>query len=149
MPHGVGRDRAPRIDRHRKARSPSPSPPFFPLGRYIPNGSSAGGDSVDSVERILWWLFGSSIGATTRVRVLLTIREQPRNAQQLAEALGLDYTTVRHHLRVLGKNGLVTTAGERYGQVYFLSAATESHWPVFERIVESVKARGVRHARDE
>jgi len=101
---------------------------------------------VDSVERVLWWLFGSSIGATTRVRVLLAIREQPRNAHELAEALRLDYTTVRHHLRVLAKNGIVTTAGERYGQVYFVSATTESHWAVFERIVERLKARGVRHA---
>lgn len=98
-------------------------------------------DDVDSIERVLWWLFGSSIGAATRARVLLAIREEPRNAQQISDALGLDYTTVRHHLRVLGRNGLVTTAGDRYGQVYFLSASMESHWSVFERIVERVKKR--------
>ena len=90
---------------------------------------------MDSVERILWWLFGSSAGASTRIRLVKVIREQPRNALQLAEALGLDYTTVRHHLRVLEKNGLVATAGDRYGQVYFLSSSMESHWDVFERIV--------------
>ncbi len=101
---------------------------------------------MDSVERILWWLFGSSAGASTRGRVVLAIREQPRNAQQLAEALDLDYTTVRHHLRVLSENGLVATAGERYGQVYFLSSSMESHWAVFERIEENVKARGGRDA---
>lgn len=101
---------------------------------------------MDSIERVLWWLFRSSIGAPTRARVLLAIREDPRNTQQLADALGLDYTTVRHHLRVLGKNGLVTTAGDRYGQVYFLSAAMESHWSVFEQIVRDLKARGDRHA---
>jgi len=100
---------------------------------------------VDSVERILWWLCGSSIGAATRVRMLLAIRERPRNALQLAEALDVDYTTVRHHLRVLGRNGLVTPAGERYGQVYFLSSSMESHWDAFERIVENVRTRGVRH----
>ena len=100
---------------------------------------------MDSVERILWWLCGSSIGAATRVRILLAIRERPRNALQLAEALGLDYTTVRHHLRVLGRNGLVTATGERYGQVYFVSSSTESHWDAFERIVDKVKARGVRN----
>ena len=100
---------------------------------------------MDSLERILWWLCGSSIGAATRVRILLAIRERPRNALQLAEALSLDYTTVRHHLRVLGKNGLVTPAGERYGQVYFVSSSMESHWDAFERIVDKVKARGVRN----
>jgi len=100
---------------------------------------------VDSVERILWWLCGSSIGAATRVRMLLAIRERPRNALQLAEALDVDYTTVRHHLRVLGRNGLVTPAGERYGQVYFLSSSMESHWDAFERIVAKMKTGGVRH----
>lgn len=127
-------------------RGHPPPRPSFPFARYIPKALRAAGDSVDSVERVLWWLFGSSIGATTRVRVLRAIRETPRNAQQLAQALDLDYTTVRHHLRVLVKNGLVTTAGERYGQVYFVSASVESHWSVFERIVESAKVRGVRHA---
>lgn len=101
---------------------------------------------VDSVERVLWWLFGSSIGAPTRARILRAIREAPRNAQQVSDALGLDYTTVRHHLRVLARNGLVTTAGDRYGQVYFLSGSMESHWGAFEQIVENVKTRGDRRA---
>jgi DNA-binding transcriptional ArsR family regulator len=120
--------------------------PLSHLGRYIPNGPCADVDTVDSVERVLWWLFGSSIGAATRARILLAIREQPRNTQQLAEALGLDYTTVRHHLRVLGRNGLVATAGDRYGQVYFLSASMESHWDAFERITENVRGTGDRLA---
>ena len=99
---------------------------------------------MDSLERVLWWLFRSSIGAATRARVLVAIRDEPRNAQQLAEGLALDYKTVRHHLRVLGKNGLVTTAGERYGQVYFLSPSIESHWAVFEKIVRDMQTRGDR-----
>ena len=99
---------------------------------------------MDSLERVLWWLFRSSIGAATRARVLVAIRDEPRNAQQLAEGLALDYKTVRHHLRVLGKNGLVTTAGERYGQVYFLSPSIESRWAVFENIVRDMQTRGDR-----
>ena len=97
---------------------------------------------MDSVERILWWLFGSSAGASTRIRLMKVIREQPQNALRLAEALRLDYTTVRHHLRVLEKNGLVATAGDRYGQVYFLSSSMESHWDVFERIVGQGRSSG-------
>jgi len=96
---------------------------------------------VDSVERVLWWLFGSSAGASTRIRVVLVIRERPRNALQIAEALGIDYTTVRHHLRILEKNGLISTAGNRYGQVYFLSNTMESRWSVFERIAENVRGQ--------
>ncbi len=94
---------------------------------------------MDSLERILWWLFAGSAGADTRTRVLRAIREQPRNAQQLAQALGLDYTTVRHHLRVMEKNGLITTTGDRYGKLYFLSGSMESHWEIFEVILQKSK----------
>ncbi len=90
---------------------------------------------MESFERVLWWLFGGSTGAATRARVLLAVREQPRNAQQLTKALGVDYTTVRHHLRVLLKNGLVVTAGEGYGTMYFVSNSMESHWTVLEGIL--------------
>ena len=68
--------------------------------------------------------------------MIRAIKEQPRNALQLAEALHLDYTTIRHHLKILEKNGLVSTAGGRYGQVYFLSNSMESHWAELERIAK-------------
>ena len=125
---------------------PSDLRPLCISGKIYPARGDAA-RSVDSVERVLWWLFGSSAGAGTRIRLILAIREQPRNALQLAEALGLDYTTVRHHLAVLTKNGLLSTAGERYGQVYFLSGAMESHWTVLEQIRENVKNGGGRDAR--
>jgi len=68
-------------------------------------------------------------------------REGGRNAQQLAELLDLDYTSIRHHLRVLLKNQVVVTSGPRYGQVYFLSPATESHWDDLERILEKFRKK--------
>lgn len=88
--------------------------------------------------RVLWWLFASSAGAVTRTRVLLAIREEPRNARRLKEALDLDYTTVRHHLRVLTKNGFLLTGGPKYGQLFFLSPSFESHWAAFEKIAAKV-----------
>lgn len=102
---------------------------------------------MDSVERILWWLFAGSAGADTRRRVLRAIRQEPRNAQQLAEALEVDYTTVRHHLRVMEKNGLVTTTGDRYGKLYFLSNAMESHWATFEAIAARTRRRETEEGR--
>ena len=97
---------------------------------------------MDSFGRLLWWLFGSSVGAPVRGNVLRAIREEPRNAQQLAELLALDYTTVRHHLRVLLKNQVVVTSEPRYGQVYFPSPAMESHWDDLERILEKFRKKG-------
>ncbi len=100
--------------------------------------------AVDAFERLLWWLFAGSAGAKTRALVLSAIREEPRNAQQLSEALKLDYTTVRHHLRVLEQNRIVITEGDSYGKLYFLSDSMEAHWPSLQAILEKARKRGGR-----
>lgn len=94
---------------------------------------------VDSFERLLWWLFAGSAGATTRAMVLHAIREQPRNAQQLSEHLHLDYTTVRHHLKVLEANHVVLTEGDKYGKLYFVSDNMEAHWDKLEAILKRTR----------
>ena len=100
--------------------------------------------AVDAFERLLWWLFAGSVGGGTRARVVYAIKEEPRNAQQLSERLGLDYTTVKHHLKVLGQNHIVLTEGNSYGKLYFLSDAMESHWGKLEEILERSTKRGVK-----
>ena len=97
---------------------------------------------MDAFERLLWWLFAGSAGAKTRAQVLQAIREEPRNAQQLSQALGLDYTTVRHHLKVLQQNHIVITEGESYGRMYFLSDSMEAHWNNLQAILDKAKRRG-------
>ena len=101
---------------------------------------------MDSFERLLWWLFQSSTGGPSRVRLVRAIRAEPRNAQQLALSLGMDYTTVRHHLRVLQQNHLIEATGDHYGQVYFVATTLESRWPALEAIVSKTRSRrpGVR-----
>lgn len=89
--------------------------------------------------RLVWWLFLSSAGAATRVKMVEAIHSEPRNAQQLALALEVDYSTIRHHLKVLANNHLVEMAGERYGQVYFLSPSLESRWSEFEELTRKVR----------
>jgi DNA-binding transcriptional ArsR family regulator len=91
---------------------------------------------LDSFERLLWWLFAGSAGGRTRVRVLFSIRDEPRNAQQLSTALALDYTTVRHHLKVLESNRLILTEGDKYGKIYFISDSMEAHWDRLNAIVQ-------------
>jgi len=96
---------------------------------------------LDSFERLLWWLFAGSAGASTRKLVIFSIKEEPRNAQQLSIALKLDYTTVRHHLKVLESNRLVLTEGDKYGKVYFISDSMEAHWDKLREIVEKNRQR--------
>jgi len=102
--------------------------------------------SMDSFERLLWWLFAGSAGARTRSLVLFSLKEQPKNAQQLSQSLHLDYTTVRHHLRVLETNKIVLAEGDKYGRVYFVSEVMESHWQTLEGILKRTRsgAKGTR-----
>lgn len=105
---------------------------------------SEAGLVLDAFERLLWWLFAGSAGARTRAEVLRALREQPRNAQQLSLALGLDYTTIRHHLRVMLENHIVVTEGESYGKLYFVSDSMEAHWSSLEAILERSRQGGRR-----
>jgi len=94
---------------------------------------------MDPFERLLWWLFAGSVGARSRIEIVFALKEQPRNAQQLSEQLGLDYTTVRHHLSVLERNRILLTEGEKYGKVYFLSETMDSHWVQLEAILDKTR----------
>ena len=90
------------------------------------------------MEDVLWHLLASSRGGPSRVRLLRAIDERPRNANQLAEALDLDYTTVRHHLRRLEADNVVRATGEDYGAVYRLTEQAEAHRETIEEIFETV-----------
>jgi len=94
---------------------------------------------MDAFDRLLWWLFAGSVGAQSRILILFALKARPLNAQQLAEQLKLDYTTVRHHLSVLEKNRILITEGEKYGRVYFVTDIMESHWANLEAIIEKTR----------
>jgi len=85
--------------------------------------------------------FAGSAGAKTRALVLFSLKEQPKNAQQLSQSLHLDYTTVRHHLRVLETNKVVLAEGDKYGRIYFVSEVMESHWTTLEGILKRTKGK--------
>jgi DNA-binding transcriptional ArsR family regulator len=90
------------------------------------------------MEGVLWHVLASSRGGPTRVRIVRAIDEQPRNANQLAEELDLDYTTVRHHLDVMMENNVVRSTEDDYGAVYLFTDQVRSHWDVVEEILDTV-----------
>ncbi len=61
------------------------------------------------------------------------------NANQLAEHLHLDYTTVRHHTRILGENRLVVPTGEKYAITYFISPELDANYELFLEILEKLR----------
>ena len=87
---------------------------------------------------LLGWLIAGTRGGATRARIIKALNEAPQNANQLANLLKLDYRTIRHHLDVLQKNKIITSAGERYGTTYFLSPMMEENYAMFEEILEKI-----------
>jgi DNA-binding transcriptional ArsR family regulator len=59
------------------------------------------------MEQALWYLFVGTRGGSTRVAIVRAIDERPRNANQLAEAIEMDYNTVRHHLEKLAEHDVI------------------------------------------
>ncbi len=100
-------------------------------------------DSLSAALRqVLWYLIAGTRGGVNRARIIEALRERPYNANQLSEVLGLDYRTVRHHLDLLQKNGLLTRpTGDAYASPYFLSAHLEGNYGIFEEIRRSLPRR--------
>ncbi|KTG11297.1 DNA-binding protein [Haloprofundus marisrubri] len=91
------------------------------------------------MEAVLWYVLTGTRGGANRARLLRALDERPRNANQLAESLELDYKTVRHHLDVLMDNGVVENSGDDYGAVYLPTQRARKHWDVVEEIIEKVE----------
>lgn len=86
------------------------------------------------MEAVLWHVLASSRGGANRLQLLLLLDDRPRNANELANALDVDYTTVRHHLDVLQQHRVVYEATEGYGAIYMPTDQTRDHWDVVETI---------------
>ncbi len=90
------------------------------------------------MEKALWYLFAGMRGGANRVRIVRELEGRPRNANQLAERLDLDYNTVTHHLEMLEEHDVIEAGDNDYGQLYFLTDRFEGYWDTFEEISEEV-----------
>jgi DNA-binding transcriptional ArsR family regulator len=92
-----------------------------------------------TMELVLWQALAGTRGGPNRVRILRAVDRRPRNANQLADDLELAYNTVRHHLEVLERNGILTSSEADYGRVYLPSDRVRNHWEVVEEIVDRIE----------
>jgi DNA-binding transcriptional ArsR family regulator len=90
------------------------------------------------MESVLWYMLAGARGGPNRIRILRALDERPRNANQLAEDLDLDYTTIRHHLDVLMEHDVVENSGGGYGTVYVPTDRVEDNWATVEEIIRTV-----------
>lgn len=88
-----------------------------------------------SLKRLLWYLLGGTRGGPTRAEMIKVLQDRPCNANQLAEALQVDYKTVQHHIRILEDHGLVAPSKKgTYGAVLFLTPKMEEAIPLVDEI---------------
>lgn len=95
--------------------------------------------SETSWRRLLWYILAGSRGGVNRGRIINLLRKEPRNVNQLADALDVHYRVAEHHVRALEKNNLITPAGEHYGKLYFLSQEMEAHLHLFDEIWQKIQ----------
>ena len=90
---------------------------------------------------MLSWVIGGSQGGYTRFLIMQTLHESPSNANQLATLLGKDYTTIRHHLKVLEENKMVIAVGKDYAKSYVLASFIEENYTLLEDISEAAQLK--------
>ena len=91
------------------------------------------------MEKALWYLLAGTRGGENRARIIRSLDDRPRNANQLSEALDVDYNTVRHHLDMLLDHSVIEKGGADYGAMYFLTDQFDHHREVFEDITEQME----------
>jgi predicted transcriptional regulator len=92
------------------------------------------------MKKLLWWLVAGSTGGPNRGRIIMKLHERPYNANQISEELNLNYKTVRHHLKILEENDVITSSGKhKYGVVYFLTDKMLKNYYIFQDIWNELK----------
>ncbi len=92
------------------------------------------------IKIVFWLLFVGSRGGTNRIRIMSVLRNRPRNRNQLATELDIDYKNIQHHIKVLEENNLVKKIGNAYGVTYCVSAFFENNEIVFDEIVARLRS---------
>ena len=72
------------------------------------------------MKKKLYKIFVGSRGGETRMRIVEELFMKPRNANELAKDLALDYSTVRHSLAVMKRDSLVF-GGTGYAGKYHIT----------------------------
>ena len=83
---------------------------------------------------ILWYVFVGSRGGETRMCIVDSLLEKPKNPRELALELDMDYSTITHSLRVLEKNRIVFVPEKKYGANYRIAPEFKSELEKFEAL---------------
>ena len=89
-------------------------------------------------RKLLLYLFTSTRGGFSRLRIVTLLLAKPYNTHQLAQELKMDYKAIQHHLQVLEKNNMVTKIGEKYGAIFHLSNFLEINIAALDEAIDKL-----------
>ena len=115
--------------------------PFVIFFQSLGNPSSNDG-TIESKQfkYILWAIVGGTRGGPNRARILDLLISEPLNSNQISKKLNLDHKTIRHHLKILTKNLLITKpSDESYGATYTLTPIMQKNVQLLEEIVSKMR----------
>ena len=92
-------------------------------------------------RKLLLYLFTSTRGGFTRLRIIILLLQHSYNTHQLSQDLQLDYKAVQHHLQVLEKNNMVTKIGRKYGAVFRLSNFLEINIRTLDEAIDKLELK--------
>ncbi len=79
-------------------------------------------------RKLLCYLIEGTRGGKTRALILKHLAGKSYNANQLATLLNMDYKTIRHHLDVLIKNGIIGKINDGYSDLYFITLSEYNNY---------------------
>ena len=89
-------------------------------------------------RKLLFYLFTSTRGGFTRLRIIMSLLDKPYNTHQLSQELELDYKAIQHHMKVLEKNNMVSKIGEKYGAIFHLSNFLEMNISALDEAIDKL-----------
>ncbi|MCE2506733.1 MAG: winged helix-turn-helix transcriptional regulator [Nitrosopumilaceae archaeon] len=89
-------------------------------------------------RKLLFYLFTSTRGGFTRLRIIMSLLDKPYNTHQLSQELELDYKAIQHHMKILEKNNMVSKIGEKYGAIFHLSNFLEMNISALDEAIDKL-----------
>lgn len=109
------------------------------LRKLVKEGNEQENEKTDPyVKKLLSEVFTGMQGRYSRLKIVLSLAEDPLNTFKLSKKLGYDYKTIQHNLKILEKNHLIERVGEDYGSVLFISELMSDNFPTLLKIIENV-----------